>query len=40
VATKPSGLNAPTVILEGNRNVPAGITLGADIKIQVTNVYK
>lgn len=35
---KPSGLDAPTVILTGARNVPDGITLGADIKIQVTDI--
>lgn len=36
---KPSHLNAPTVILSGDRNVPEGITLGADIIIQVTSIY-
>jgi len=40
VATKPSGLDAPTVILTGDRNVPTGITLGMDLKIQVTDIWK
>ena len=35
---KPSGLNDPTVTLTGERNVQ-GIVLGADIVIQVTNIY-
>jgi hypothetical protein len=39
VPIKPSGLNAPTVTLTGERNVQ-GIVLGAEIKIQVTNIYK
>jgi hypothetical protein len=37
---KPSGLTRPTVILTGARNVPDGIDLGVDIKIQVTNISK
>ena len=36
---KPSGRNGPTVKLTGDRNVQS-IVLGADIVIQVTNVYK
>jgi len=35
---KPSGLNDPTVTLTGERNVQ-GIVLGADIVIQVTDIY-
>ena len=39
VPIKPSGRNTPTVVLTGARNVQ-GIVLGADIVIQVTDVYK
>jgi hypothetical protein len=38
VPVKPSGLDAPTVILTGDRNVPDGIMLGVDLKIQVTDI--
>jgi hypothetical protein len=38
VPIKPSGRNGPTVVLTGPRNVQ-GIVLGADIVIQVTDVY-
>jgi hypothetical protein len=37
---KPSGKDTPTVELTGSRNVPGGIELGADIVIQVTDIYK
>ena len=33
---KPSGMDVPTVILTGDRNVPGGLELGVDLKIQVT----
>jgi hypothetical protein len=36
---KPSGLDQPTVVLKGDRNVPDGITLGADIVIQITRIW-
>jgi hypothetical protein len=36
---KPSGLDQPTVVLKGDRNVPEGITLGADIVIQITRIW-
>ena len=39
---KPSGLNAPTVIIlksDTARYFPNGVDLGVDIKIQVTNIY-
>jgi hypothetical protein len=39
VPLKPSGFDKPTVVLKGPRNVQH-IILGADIVIQVTNVYK
>ena len=39
VPIKPSGLDGPTVVLTGERNVQ-GIVLGADIVIQVTNIYE
>ena len=42
-AKKPSGLDNPTVIILKSdiaRYFPDGVDLGADIKIQVTNVYK
>ena len=40
VPVKPSGLTTgPTVVLTGDRNVQ-GIVLGADIVIQVTDIYK
>ena len=38
VPIKPSGRNGPTVELTGERNVQ-GIVLGAEIKIQVTNIF-
>lgn len=38
VPIKPSGLDGPTVVLTGERNVQ-GIILGADIVIQVTSIY-
>ena len=42
VATKPSGLSAPTVVIlesDTDRYFPDGVTLGADIKVQVENIY-
>jgi len=36
---KPSGLPEPTVILEGDRHVPEGIILGADIIVQITDIW-
>jgi hypothetical protein len=44
VPTKPSGKDAPTVIImEGESRYPTdmdlGVDLGADIKIQVTRIY-
>jgi hypothetical protein len=39
VPIKPSGLNVPSVVLTGPRNVQH-ITLGADIIIQVTKIYQ
>ena len=37
---KPSGLDEPTVELTGDRNVPSGIDLGADIVIQITHIHR
>ena len=37
---KPSGKDTPTVILTGSRHVPDGIELGADIVIQITDIYE
>jgi hypothetical protein len=42
VKPKPSGLNEPTVVInvtDEERYFPDGVTLGADIKIQVTAIY-
>jgi hypothetical protein len=39
---KPSGLDAPTVIIlktDTDRYFPEGVTLGVDIKIQITDIY-
>ena len=40
VNPKPSGLSAPTLIIEPDdpRHVPGGVTLGADLKIQITGI--
>jgi hypothetical protein len=38
VLEKQSGLDKPTVILTGERNVPEGITLSTSLKIQVVGI--
>jgi hypothetical protein len=43
VAIKPSGLDAPTLIIlesDTDRYFPDGVTLGLDLKFQVTDIYK
>jgi hypothetical protein len=43
IASKPSGLSKPTVEIKKSDTArwhPDGVDLGAEIKVQVTNVYK